>query len=67
MGVNQHGVESAHYTNGHSGYRPVMVCICGFGTEYGCRSWEEAGYEFDLHLHVVANEIKAADDADETT
>lgn len=62
MGVPIHGVESACYTNGHMGYQPVMICICGYGTAYGNGSWEEAGREFDLHLDAVRDEIKAADD-----
>lgn len=46
----EHGVESAHYTNGHIGYQPVFICVCGFGTSYANGNWKDAGEEFDTHL-----------------
>lgn len=52
----EHGVESAHYTNGHTSYQPVFVCVCGYGTAYGNGSWEDAGREFDEHLAAVKPE-----------
>jgi len=56
MGTIEHGVESAHYTNGHMGYQPVVVCSCGFGTAYVNGSWEDAGRDFDEHLSAVRAE-----------
>lgn len=46
----EHGVESAHYSNGPLGFRPQLLCVCGFATSGGCENWEEAGSEFDHHL-----------------
>lgn len=46
----EHGIEGACYSNGPSGYLPMMDCICGFGTGYGNLTWAEAGAEFDEHL-----------------
>lgn len=60
VGEILHGVE-AFYTNGHMGYQPVFRCTCGFGTDYGCGSWEDAGRQFDEHLEAVKDEIAAAD------
>lgn len=64
MGVPHHGVESAHYSNGTIGYQPVMICICGYHTDYGNGSWERAGADFDQHLVDVRDEITAADAED---
>lgn len=60
MGTLEHGVESAHYTNGHMGYQPVFVCFCGFGTAYANGSWSDAGAEFDEHLE-SARAVDAVD------
>ena len=61
MGQIIHGIELACYSNGHSGYLPVMECSCGFSTEYGNVTWEEAGAEYDRHIAAVMPEIVASE------
>jgi hypothetical protein len=50
MGTNEHGV-SACYSNGPDGYRPTMICTCGW-CEVG-DTWEEVGELYDAHLDTV--------------
>lgn len=65
MGRILHGIESAHYSNGYDGYKPVIVCECGFATRYGYERWQDVGEEYDQHLEDRKGEIAEADRGDE--
>jgi hypothetical protein len=51
----EHGIEFACYTNDGCGYKPLIVCLCGWdsGGDGECVSWAEAGCAFDGHLEGV--------------
>jgi hypothetical protein len=44
----EHGIQSAYYSNGPTGYEPAMECICG--EAFKEFNWEETGAMFDAHL-----------------
>lgn len=56
MGEIEHGV-SACYSNGPDGFRPTIICTCGW-SERG-DDWQEVGSLYDDHL---AEARRAADD-----
>lgn len=53
MSDDEHGISSAYYSYGPSGYQPHLECACGFVTDYDAGSWQSAGEEFDSHLSRV--------------
>jgi hypothetical protein len=47
-----HGPDTVCYSMGD----PYILCLCGWHTAVnGCRTWEEAGAEFDEHLSETEN------------
>lgn len=59
---SEHGIESAYYANGPSGFLPMLECSCGYHTSRSCQTWQEAGEEFDVHLEgdrIVAHRPKS--------
>jgi hypothetical protein len=47
----QHGPDTVCYANDGFGYKPLIMCLCGWSSKVGaCVTWEEAGADFDEHL-----------------
>lgn len=49
-----HGPDGAFYFNSFdSGYKPSLVCLCGWESSGSVDTWEAAGRELDEHLAEV--------------
>jgi hypothetical protein len=50
----KHDIEDAAYVGCPGGYKPTLVCSCGYHAKG--YTWEEAGGDYDAHLSSAQEE-----------